>query len=81
MLAHRRALNEVFLPQLAKRIEDQLRTAQKDNLEFSYEALKTYLMLHQPERFDADALKAWIARVADAGHFVCRHRQWRHRNV
>ncbi|MEJ8824765.1 type VI secretion system membrane subunit TssM [Variovorax humicola] len=60
MLAHQRALNEVFLPQLAKRIEDQLRTAQKDNLEYTYEALKTYLMLHQPDRFDADALKAWI---------------------
>ncbi|VTU32063.1 type VI secretion protein IcmF [Variovorax sp. SRS16] len=71
MLAHQRALNEAFLPQLAKRIEDQLRTAQKDNLEFSYEALKTYLMLNQPEHFDAEALKAWItldwARSLDRG--------------
>ncbi|RYZ08066.1 MAG: type VI secretion system membrane subunit TssM, partial [Comamonadaceae bacterium] len=60
MLAHQRALNDVFLPQLAKRLEDQLRTAGKDNLEYSYEALKSYLMLHQPEHFDAEALKAWI---------------------
>ena len=60
MLAHQRALNDAFLPQLAKRLEDQLRSAQKDNLEFTYEALKSYLMLHQPDRFDADALKAWI---------------------
>ncbi|AMM25097.1 type VI secretion system membrane subunit TssM [Variovorax sp. PAMC 28711] len=71
MLAHQRALNEVFLPQLAKRLEDQLRTAQKDNLEYSYEALKSYLMLHQPEHFDAEALKAWItldwARSLDRG--------------
>jgi len=71
MLAHQRALNEAFLPQVAKRIEDQLRTAQKDNLEYTYEALKTYLMLNQPERFDADALKAWItldwARTLDRG--------------
>jgi len=71
MLAHQRALNEAFLPQLAKRIEDQLRTAQKDNLEFTYEALKSYLMLHQPEHFDAEALKAWItldwARNLDRG--------------
>lgn len=58
--AHQRALHEVFLPQIAKRVEDQLRSAQKDNLEFSYEALKTYLMLHQPERFDAEAFKAWV---------------------
>ncbi len=71
MLAHQRALNEAFLPQVAKRIEDQLRTAQKDNLEYTYEALKTYLMLNQPEHFDADALKAWItldwARNLDRG--------------
>lgn len=71
MLAHQRALNEAFLPQVAKRIEDQLRTAQKDNLEYTYEALKTYLMLNQPEHFDADALKAWItldwARSLDRG--------------
>ncbi|MBS0428083.1 MAG: type VI secretion system membrane subunit TssM [Proteobacteria bacterium] len=69
--AHQRALNEAFLPQLAKRIEDQLRTAQKDNLEFTYEALKSYLMIHQPEHFDAEALKAWItldwARSLDRG--------------
>ncbi len=48
MLTHQRALNDAFLPQIAKRIEDQLRTAQKDNLEFTYEALKSYLMLYQP---------------------------------
>ncbi|MBU1359184.1 MAG: type VI secretion system membrane subunit TssM [Gammaproteobacteria bacterium] len=57
---HLRALDEAFLPQVAKRIEDQLRTAQKDNLEYTYEALKVYLMLYQPEHFDPEALKAWI---------------------
>ena len=60
MLVHQRALNEAFLPQIAKRLEDQLRTAQKDNLEYTYEALKSYLMLYQPEHFDPEALKAWI---------------------
>ncbi|MDM0117248.1 type VI secretion system membrane subunit TssM [Variovorax sp. J22R133] len=59
-LAYQRSLNEVFLPQVAKRVEDQLRTAQKDNLEFTYEALKSYVMLMDPKYFDADALKAWI---------------------
>ncbi len=70
-LAHERSLNDVFLPQLARRVEDQLRSAQKDNLEFAYEALKSYLMLHQPENFDSDALKAWITldwnRTLDRG--------------
>jgi type VI secretion system protein ImpL len=59
-LAHQKALNDVFLPQLARRLEDQLRDAQKDNLEFAYEALKSYVMLHEPERFDGEGLKAWI---------------------
>lgn len=58
--AHQRALSEVFLPQVARRVEEQLRAAQKDNLEFSYEALKTYLMMHHPERFDAEVFKAWV---------------------
>ena len=59
-LAHQRALNDVFLPQLARRLEDQLRGAQKDNLEYTYEALKSYIMLHESGHFDAEALKAWI---------------------
>jgi type VI secretion system protein ImpL len=69
--AHQRALREVFLPQLAKRLEDQLRGAGKDNLEYSYEALKSYLMLYQGEHFDAEAFKAWVgfdwARNLDRG--------------
>jgi type VI secretion system protein ImpL len=71
MLGYQRALNEVFLPHLAKRLEDQLRGAQRDNLEYSYEALKSYLMLHQSEHFDAEAFKAWVtldwARSLDRG--------------
>lgn len=70
-LAHQRALSEAFLPELARRIEDQLRSAGKDNLEYTYEALKSYLMIHQPEHFDAEALKAWItldwSRTLDRG--------------
>ncbi|MCL2160483.1 MAG: type VI secretion system membrane subunit TssM [Betaproteobacteria bacterium] len=59
-LVHQRALAEVFLPKLDQRLEMQLRTASKTDLEFSYEALKSYLMLHQSQHFDAKALKAWI---------------------
>ena len=59
-LIHQRALAEVFLPKLDQRLEMQLRTASKADLEFSYEALKSYLMLHQSQHFDAKALKAWI---------------------
>jgi len=70
-LMHQHALTEVFLPQLDRRLEDQLRSANQDNLEYTYEALKSYLMLHQSEHFDADALKAWITfdweRTLDRG--------------
>ena len=58
--AHQHALAEVFLPKVSRRIEEQLRSAGKDNLEFAYEALKSYVMLHEPEHFDGDALKAWV---------------------
>ncbi|HMN20123.1 MAG TPA: type VI secretion system membrane subunit TssM [Ottowia sp.] len=59
-LAHRHALDDVLLPLVTRRIEAQLRGAGKEDLEFTYEALKAYLMLHQPEHFDAEALKAWV---------------------
>ena len=59
-LVHQRALTEVFLPQLDQGLEMQLRAANNSDLEYSYEALKSYLMLHQSQHFDAQALKAWI---------------------
>jgi type VI secretion system protein ImpL len=59
-VTYQKALSELFLPQLERRLDEMLRTASRDNLEFAYESLKAYLMLHQPEHFDANALKAWI---------------------
>lgn len=59
-IANQRGLREAFMPRLAIRIEEQLRRADKTNLEYSYEALKAYLMLHDAEHYDAEALKAWI---------------------
>ena len=60
--AYRSLLRDVLLPRISNRVEAQLRgSLDGNNLEFSYEALKTYLMLHQTAHFDAEALKAWIA--------------------
>ncbi len=59
-LAYARLLEKSLMPRLARRLEERLRSASKDNLEQAYEALKTYLMLHQPEHFDAGTLRAWI---------------------
>lgn len=70
-IAHRHALDDVLLPLVTRRIEAQLRGAGKDNLEFTYEALKAYVMLYQPDHFDAQALKAWVtldwSRALDQG--------------
>lgn len=67
-LAYHRLLEKTFVPRVARRLEEQLRAVNKDNLESAYEALKAYLMLHQPDRFDADALKAWIGVDWDANY-------------
>ena len=53
-------LHEWLLPLVTRRIEQQLRSLDGSDLEFAYEALKAYRMLHEPAHFDATALKAWI---------------------
>lgn len=60
-IAHRRLLEHALLPRVAKRLEERLRASNKDNLEQAYEALKSYLMLYTPEKFDQETLKAWIS--------------------
>ena len=60
-LSYQRLLADWMLPRLSTRIEELARNARPDNLEYAYEALKAYLMLHQPEHMDIDALKIWIA--------------------
>ncbi|MDB5815051.1 MAG: type secretion protein [Rhodocyclales bacterium] len=59
--AYRNLLRDVLLPRIANRVESQLRNLDPNNLEFAYEALKSYLMLHDGQHFDAESLKAWIA--------------------
>ena len=60
-IAYRRLLQHAMLPRVARRLEERLRSSNKNNLEQAYEALKGYLMLYTPGKFDADALKAWIS--------------------
>jgi len=66
--AYERMLVDAVQPRLALRVEEQLR-AGGGVTETLYEALKAYLMLNQPERFDDAALKRyfeadWDARLA-----------------
>jgi type VI secretion system protein ImpL len=60
-LAHQRLIEKAFAPRIATRLEERLRAANASNLENAYEALKNYLMLYTPDKFDADTLRAWIA--------------------
>jgi type VI secretion system protein ImpL len=60
-LAYHRLLEKAFAPRIATRLEERLRAANASNLENAYEALKNYLMLYTPDKFDADTLRAWIA--------------------
>lgn len=57
--AYRRMLVDALQPRLALRVEEHLKGS-NDNPELQYEALKTYVMLHDPEHFDADALKLYV---------------------
>ncbi|MEO8859746.1 MAG: type VI secretion system membrane subunit TssM [Burkholderiaceae bacterium] len=67
-IAYRRLLENALLPRVARRLEERLRASNKNNLEQAYEALKSYLMLYTPDKFDAEALKAWIAVDWDANY-------------
>jgi len=64
--AYQRMLVDAVQPRLALRVEEQLRASeQPDSL---YEALKAYLMMYEPPRFEAASLKQhieadWEARL------------------
>lgn len=60
-IAYGKLLDHALLPRLTQRLEERLRATTKNNLEQAYEALKNYLMLYTPEKFDAGGLKAWIS--------------------
>ena len=57
--AYRRMLVDAMLPRIALRVEDQLKSG-SDNPELQYEALKTYVMLYDPARFDRKALELYV---------------------
>ena len=64
--AYRRMLVDAMLPRLGLRVEDQLRLASASG-QGQYEALKTYVMLHEVDRFDGAALSSYFKADWDAG--------------
>lgn len=67
---YERMLEDSLLPRVSQRIENLLRDAPVDNLELSYEALKAYLMLHDPEHYDGASLTAFV--MLDYEHSLSR---------
>lgn len=62
--AYQRMLVDAVQPRLALRVEEQLRGNQQP--ESLYEALKAYIMMYEPARFEAAALKQYIEADWDA---------------
>ena len=58
--SYRGALNELLLPRLLLRLEEQMQ-ANVNNGDFLYEALKVYLMLGQQGPMSKDLVKEWMA--------------------
>ncbi|MDY0743305.1 type VI secretion system membrane subunit TssM [Paucibacter sp. R3-3] len=63
--AYQRMLVDAMLPRLGLRVEDQLRLASASG-QGQYEALKTYVMLHDAEHFDRSALATYFQAGWDA---------------
>ena len=58
-VTYRRLLNETLLPLVVQRLEDQLRRGAANAQAYQYEALRTYLMLGDPQHYDANTVRAW----------------------
>ncbi len=53
-------IKQVLLPQVSRRIENALENAPPDDLEYSYEALRAYLMMYDAEHYDPSFLQSWV---------------------
>jgi type VI secretion system protein ImpL len=56
-----RLLERALLPRIILRMEERLRQ-NTGNPGYLYDTLKTYLMMEDPQRFDAKAVKGWMER-------------------
>jgi type VI secretion system protein ImpL len=63
--SYRRLLKEAFLPRIAARLEQRLRSGGQDHVELIYEALRAYLMLFSGKNFDRAALRAYLGAEWD----------------
>lgn len=59
-IAYQRLLRRTFAPAVHARLEELLRGMQVDDLDFAFEALRAYLMLHDREHHDAAEFRAFM---------------------
>ena len=76
---YRRLLTERFGPTLKANLEYWLRMMDIEDIEFAYETLKTYLMMHEPEHFDADEFVSFAQAIW--GHDVPENELSEERNA
>lgn len=60
-----RALNNMLLPRLLARVENQLRSQIAGNPDFLYEGLKVYLILGRRGPLDANLVEQWVGNDID----------------
>ena len=65
-VGYQHLLDHALMPRVVRRLEERLRAVNKDNLEQAYEALKNYLMIYTPDKFDADRSRRTSALDWDA---------------
>ena len=59
--AYEQLLKDGLLPIIAKRLEAQVQQPPVDSLEYLYNALKAYLMLHDAKHYDPSYLRQWVS--------------------
>jgi type VI secretion system protein ImpL len=57
---YQKSLKQLLLPQVAQLITNWLRNDNGSDADYSYEALKAYQMLYQPQHYDGKFLHAWV---------------------
>ncbi|CCG88439.1 type VI secretion system membrane subunit TssM [Erwinia piriflorinigrans] len=57
---YQKSLKQLLLPQVAQLITGWLRNDNGSDADYSYEALKAYQMLYQPQHYDGKFLHAWL---------------------
>jgi len=60
-VVYEQILKNGLLPIIAKRLDAQVRNSQENNLDYLYDALKAYLMIHDADHYDPLYLRQWVS--------------------